>query len=276
MRRVEVAGGLVGEQHRRLGHQRAGDGDALLLAAGELGGPVRAAVGEADRARSRLAPSRGRACGRRSTAAGGCSPPPSASGSRLKNWKMKPTWSRRSRVSSLSPIVGDVLAADRDRARGGRSSPARMCMRVDLPEPDGPMTAVNWPAGNLERDAAKGVDGGLALAVAAGRRRRPARRTGAPRARVAARSRGRRESRTWALLERGFGGKRRCVGQAASANSGAPVHVAGDAAHGLGQGAAGEQGLGGLGEQAAAQPRARGGRTPFARTALPEAWGRSW
>ena len=28
----------------------------------------------------------------------------------------------------------------------GRSSPARMCISVDLPEPDGPITAVNLPA----------------------------------------------------------------------------------------------------------------------------------
>ena len=27
----------------------------------------------------------------------------------------------------------------------GRSRPARMCISVDLPEPDGPMTAVSWP-----------------------------------------------------------------------------------------------------------------------------------
>src|SRR5215213_6115634 len=36
--RVEVAGWLVGEDHGRLADQGAGDGDALLLAAGELGG----------------------------------------------------------------------------------------------------------------------------------------------------------------------------------------------------------------------------------------------
>jgi hypothetical protein len=35
-RRVEVAGGLVGEDHSRLGDQGACDGDALLLAPGEL------------------------------------------------------------------------------------------------------------------------------------------------------------------------------------------------------------------------------------------------
>ena len=29
----------------------------------------------------------------------------------------------------------------------GVSSPASRCISVDLPEPEGPMTAVNWPAG---------------------------------------------------------------------------------------------------------------------------------
>ena len=49
----------------------------------------------------------------------------------------------------------------------GWSRPARMCMSVDLPEPDGPMTAVRRPRGDVERDAAQRVDGGVALAVAA-------------------------------------------------------------------------------------------------------------
>src|SRR5438132_6121299 len=34
--RVEVAGRLVGQQQRRLVHQRAGDGDALALSSGQL------------------------------------------------------------------------------------------------------------------------------------------------------------------------------------------------------------------------------------------------
>ena len=42
-----------------------------------------------------------------------------------------------------------------------------MCISVDLPEPDGPMTAVSWPRGDLERHAAQGVDGRVALAVLA-------------------------------------------------------------------------------------------------------------
>ena len=33
---VEVAGRLVADQQRRIGDDRAGDGDALLLAAGQL------------------------------------------------------------------------------------------------------------------------------------------------------------------------------------------------------------------------------------------------
>ena len=43
-----------------------------------------------------------------------------------------------------------------------------MCISVDLPEPDGPMTATSSPGCDVERDAAERVDGGLALAVAAG------------------------------------------------------------------------------------------------------------
>ena len=45
---VEVAGGLVAEQQIGVGDDGAGDGDALLLAAGELAGEVVEAVAEAD------------------------------------------------------------------------------------------------------------------------------------------------------------------------------------------------------------------------------------
>ncbi len=44
--RVERAGGLVREDHVRAGDQGAGDGDALLLAAGELAGPAAPLVAE--------------------------------------------------------------------------------------------------------------------------------------------------------------------------------------------------------------------------------------
>ena len=43
-----------------------------------------------------------------------------------------------------------------------------MCISVDLPEPDGPMTATSSPGFDLERDAAERVDRRVAFAVAAG------------------------------------------------------------------------------------------------------------
>ena len=52
----------------------------------------------------------------------------------------------------------------------GVSRPASRCISVDLPEPDGPITAVNWPLRDLDRHAAQGVDGRAALAVGARQR----------------------------------------------------------------------------------------------------------
>jgi hypothetical protein len=54
--RVEVAGRLVREDDRRVGDQCPGDGDALLLTTGELGGPVLPPVGEADTAHQLVHP----------------------------------------------------------------------------------------------------------------------------------------------------------------------------------------------------------------------------
>ena len=57
---VEVAGGLVGDDERRVGDDGAGDGDALLLAAGEFERIVLHAVGRPTSA------SAASACSRRS------------------------------------------------------------------------------------------------------------------------------------------------------------------------------------------------------------------
>ena len=87
--------------------------------------------------------------------------------SRLKLWKMKPILSRRRCVSflSLSRVISMPSTATRPPV--GLSRPARMCMRVDLPEPDGPMMAVRRPCGDVDVDVAQGVDRGVALAVGA-------------------------------------------------------------------------------------------------------------
>ena len=89
-------------------------------------------------------------------------------GSRLKNWKMKPMWRRRSLVSSLSPSPVISVPPSETLPLVGRSRPARMCISVDLPEPEGPMIAVRLPLLEPEADAAQRVDGGRVLAVAPG------------------------------------------------------------------------------------------------------------
>ena len=45
---IQVAGGFVGEDHIGIGDDGAGDGDALLLAAGKLAGEVVEAIVQAD------------------------------------------------------------------------------------------------------------------------------------------------------------------------------------------------------------------------------------
>ena len=68
-------------------------------------------------------------------------------GSRLKNWKMKPTCWRRSFVSAVSSSALSGIPAIETVPEVGLSRPARMCISVDLPDPDGPMMAVNRPFG---------------------------------------------------------------------------------------------------------------------------------
>ena len=47
----------------------------------------------------------------------------------------------------------------------GRSSPAATCRNVLLPDPDGPMIAVNEPGRELDADAVERDDRAVALAV---------------------------------------------------------------------------------------------------------------
>ena len=71
-------------------------------------------------------------------------------GSRLKNWKMNPTWCRRRSVRRLSERFVTSVPAIATVPEVGLSRPAMMCMSVDLPDPDGPITAANWP-GTISR-----------------------------------------------------------------------------------------------------------------------------
>ncbi len=111
---VEVAGRLVGEDDRRARGERARHGDALLLAAGELARAGASSRSRGRRCRSAGRPRRVRRRGPRSTAAARCSPRASSTGSRLKDWKMKPTLSRRSSVRRLSSSVVSSTPSRRD------------------------------------------------------------------------------------------------------------------------------------------------------------------
>ena len=107
---------------RRLRHERARDGDALLLAAGELVRQVSEPVAEAHalerlaRTAGPLAPAdtpRRRAEARRW-------PAPSSATSRLNDWKTNPMRLFRTAASSFGAMCADVLALDDDRAVGRR------------------------------------------------------------------------------------------------------------------------------------------------------------
>jgi hypothetical protein len=67
-------------------------------------------------------------------------------GSRLNDWNTKPTRLRRSLVSALSLSPDSSVPPIRTEPEVTLSRPARQCMSVDFPEPDGPMIAVNSPA----------------------------------------------------------------------------------------------------------------------------------
>ena len=64
-------------------------------------------------------------------------------GSRLNAWKMKPILSRRSLVSCLSLSEPSSVSPMRTEPEEKVSRPATQCISVDLPDPEGPMIAVN-------------------------------------------------------------------------------------------------------------------------------------
>ena len=67
-------------------------------------------------------------------------------GIRLKAWKTNPIRSRRNAVSALSLRPASEMPSTSMVPAVGLSSAARQCISVDLPEPEGPMIAVNFPA----------------------------------------------------------------------------------------------------------------------------------
>ena len=143
---VEIAGGLVGQQDRRIVGERAGDRDALLFAAGELRRIVMAASRQPDFVEQRAAPR----CRHR------------PAGNLHRHQDVLERRQRRDQVEELEDEA-DLLAAqpreavlvelrdvhavdERSRPLEGASSPAMSPSSVDLPLPDGPVIASDWPA----------------------------------------------------------------------------------------------------------------------------------
>ena len=100
-RLVEIAGRLVGDQDGGIGRERAGDRDALLLAAGELRRIVRQPVarGRPPRARARRDRTR-----RRSPASSSGTATFSSAvmvGMRWNDWNTMPMWRPRNRARAV-------------------------------------------------------------------------------------------------------------------------------------------------------------------------------
>ena len=64
----------------------------------------------------------------------------------MNDWNTNPIRLRRSTVSLVSLSSPSSCPPSQTSPEVGRSSPAAHCRSVLLPEPDGPMTAVNVPA----------------------------------------------------------------------------------------------------------------------------------
>ncbi len=118
---VEVAGRLVGDDQVGVGHDRPGDRDALLLAAGELPGVVVLPPFEADDPQGRHRAAASAASCERWVSRSGSSTFSNAvmTGIRLYIWKTKPTLSARQRVELGLGHLGQLVVVDHDRARGG-------------------------------------------------------------------------------------------------------------------------------------------------------------
>ena len=138
---VQRAGGLVGEQHARVGHQRARDRDALALAAGHGPGPLRRRrprprARPAARRRARSASLRGVPSSRSGSATFSRQ---DSSGTSWPNWKTNPNSERRSALRArrrASPTA-------RGRRRRPCRSPAARSRRCSAaastcPSPTGP------------------------------------------------------------------------------------------------------------------------------------------
>ena len=151
---VEGRHRFVEEQQLRFGGQRAGDGDALGLASGELGGSSVGEVCCVDRLEPAL---RGGACGGSGLAfaAGGVGDVGGAlmCGNSSACWDSMAT--PRAWAGTNTPVLVSVTTVPPSSILpwSGRSSPAIISRSVDLPTPLGPSTASTSPSSSARSNS---------------------------------------------------------------------------------------------------------------------------
>ena len=162
--RVEVAGRLVGEHHRRAVDQRARHGDALLLTAGQLGRPVGEPVAEADGVDQLVEPLLvGLLAGERErqqdVLLGG------QHRHEVEGLEDEPeTIAAQARERAVVE-VGELGAVDHDGARGRAVEPREQVHQRRLAGPGRAHDGGVLAGREADGDAREGVDGGISFAV---------------------------------------------------------------------------------------------------------------
>ena len=161
-RRVEVGERLVEQEHLGLAHDRAADGDALALAAGELPWACgRSSVLELQDARPPRRPCASRSVLRRA----GERAARSAMLSRDRHVRIERVGLEHHGDAALGRRhVVDALPSISRSPAVISSSPAIMRSSVDLPQPDGPTKTHELAVVDLEVDALDDLDVAEALA----------------------------------------------------------------------------------------------------------------
>jgi hypothetical protein len=146
--RVQLTGGLVGDQQRRVVGEGAGDGDPLLLPAGQLTGPLGGVVGEADEgeeqcdellAFARRGPAQSQ---RDAHVLGGREDRDEPEGLEDEADAVPAQGQQPALVQ-----VREFVTVDLDRPASAASSPPTMLSSVVFPEPDRPFRATSSPRG---------------------------------------------------------------------------------------------------------------------------------
>ena len=157
---IEIAGRLVAQQQRRVRHDRAGDADALFLAARQLAGIV---LRRGRRGRPPTAPSaRGasRSADDSFVSSSGSSTFRAAvsTGSRLYIWKTKPMCRARQADEAAARHLVDAVAGNLDRAFRRRVEPADQVEQRRLARARRSHQREEIPLRNLEVDPLQHVD----------------------------------------------------------------------------------------------------------------------